>query len=459
MPKPAEVAVADLKLDLNNYRTRPQKNEKDAIKAMITIKSERFWAILESILDVGYLNTENIIVQKDSSGNHIVKEGNRRIAAMKLALGIYKADVFEVPRQYVTRIKDLSEEWKKENSKIVALIFSSSENKAVENIVSLTHGKGDKASRDPWTSVAKARHSRDANKGEEPALDVLEKYLNQARDITPLTKELWAGDYPITVLHELMRKLTPVIGLEKISEFAKKYPAKPIPKKFDELIKEIGERLKGFEDIRTDDDFNLILNRLDLPVPEKAEPENPHNSSSSTGQQRSTSALKKASPKKAIAVSNNDPKFITQTLKKFIVRGDNREKVVALRDEALRLKTIEKYPYSFCFLLRSMFEISGKAYCTESKIPTYSIVKNKKMDKKLIDILKEARKHLITNAEVPKAEEQMLHGAIVELSKPEGLLSVTSLNQLVHNPKFSTSGRDIASIFSQVYPLLEKLNS
>lgn len=457
MPKPAEVAVNTLTLDLNNYRTRPQKTEKAAIKAMITLKSERFWAILDSIIDLGYLNTENIIVQKNTKNQLIVKEGNRRIAALKIALGYYKAEEFDVPKQYITKISTLSRDWKNQNSKVVALIFNSSETEAVDNIVSLTHGKGDKASRDGWTSVAKARHNRDANNGEEPALDVLEKYLETARDITLLTKELWAGDYPITVLQELLRRLTPVLGFQKISEFSKKYPGKSVPKKLDELIREIGERTKGFEHIRDEDSFNLILNQLGLETEIEKNKSSTINPEANNNQPKV--AAKKAPTKKPVAISNTDPKYIIQTLKKFIVRGDNREKVVALRDEALRLKSIELYPYSFCFLLRSMFEISGKAYCKENGINVYKLVNGKKVDNKLIDVLKDARKHIIANSTVPKAVEQQLHGAITELSKPEGLLSVTSLNQLVHNANFSTSGQNIASIFGNVFPLLEQLNS
>ncbi len=459
MPKPAEVEVSTLKLDLNNYRTLPQKNEKDAIKAMITIKSERFWGILESILDVGYLNTENIIVQTNPKDQSIVKEGNRRIAALKLALGLYKTDDFDMPKQYKTRIAELSAVWKKDNSKVVALVFKNSESAAVENIVSLTHGKGDKASRDPWSSVAKARHNRDALKREEPALDVLENYLNSAKDITPLKKELWAGDYPITVLHELIRKLTVVLGFQKTTEFSKKYPGKTIPKNFDDLIKEIGERIMGFEEIRSEDDFNLILNRLGLPIPVSKVDDEKKGGGTSKASTTVSATAKKGAVKKPIAISNTDPKYITQTLKKFIIRGNKREKVVALRDEAIRLKAIEKYPYSFCFLLRSMFEISGKTYCTECGIATYTIVNGKKLDRKLIDVLKDARKHIVANAGVPKAIEQQLHGAITELSKPEGLLSVTSLNQLVHSPNFSTSGQNIASIFGNLFTLLELLNS
>ncbi len=49
--------VKDLSLDLKNYRTIPQKNEKNAIKAMITIKPDRFYAMMKSIIENGFLFT------------------------------------------------------------------------------------------------------------------------------------------------------------------------------------------------------------------------------------------------------------------------------------------------------------------------------------------------------------------------------------------------------------------
>ena len=47
---------------------------------------------------------------------------------------------------------------------------------------------------------------------------------------------------------------------------------------------------------------------------------------------------------------------------------------------------------------------------------------------------------------------------MVELGKPEGILSVTSMNQLVHNPTFSITSGDISSMFGNVFPLLFAMN-
>jgi hypothetical protein len=64
MPTTSLLDVNKLSLDLKNFRTVPQKDEPDAIKAMISIKAEKFYAIMESIIEDGYLPTENIIILK-----------------------------------------------------------------------------------------------------------------------------------------------------------------------------------------------------------------------------------------------------------------------------------------------------------------------------------------------------------------------------------------------------------
>ncbi len=83
MPITKQIQIDKLSLDLKNFRTTPQKNEEDAIRAMISIKPDRFFAVMESIIENGYLITENLIVLKDGA-ILIVKEGNRRVAILKL---------------------------------------------------------------------------------------------------------------------------------------------------------------------------------------------------------------------------------------------------------------------------------------------------------------------------------------------------------------------------------------
>jgi hypothetical protein len=174
MPRRENLPVDSLYLDLNNNRTVHQKNETQAINTMIAVSPDRFWSLLESIINDGYLLTDNIIVLQ-SGDKIIVKEGNRRVAALKIIFNLING--VEIPDFYREKIEKLSDEWKAENKQIPCTIFQKTESQQVERMVSLIHAKGEKAGREKWTAVATARYARDQNKQPEPALDLLENYL------------------------------------------------------------------------------------------------------------------------------------------------------------------------------------------------------------------------------------------------------------------------------------------
>jgi len=149
---------------------------------------------------------------------------------------------------------------------------------------------------------------------------------------------------------------------------------------------------------------------------------------------------------------------VNRILAKFSPVGDGREKIVTLKNEAKKLK-LKYHPHAFCFVLRSMFELSAKAYCKDhAKANGPKSTKADGSEKSLADVLREIVEHL-TQGKSDKAKVKQLHGAIAELAGHNGLLSVTSMNQLVHNPRFSVDEKHICTVFNNIFPLLEDMNS
>ena len=480
MSTTSQLEVKKLKLDLHNFRTIPQKNEIDAIKAMISIKAERFYAIIESILADGYLPTENIIVLKQGR-DYIVKEGNRRIAALKLIHGIYDLEEFDLTSSIINGIKKIDVQWKKANRTVPCTIFDETEADLADKVVTLAHGKGSKASRDDWNAVAHARHNRDAQGKTESGLDLLEKYLKKGRNLTGQQKFRWSGDYPLTVLHEALRKIYAPLGFSTLAALVTKYPKVNNLNELETIILEIGlERIK-FATIRT----TQFPNNFGIP-PLVAPPSTPSlgQPPSSTGTGAGTPSTSTANPPSTSSSSTptssssgppspgtgsgpnagsgtsappayaiNDPKQVIAVLRKFTPRGNNRQKIVTLRDEIKKLK-IQDNPIAFCFLLRSMFEISAKVFAGEHNI---AVNKGNGKEKTLLELLRGITSHL-TNNNANTAQLKVLHGSLTELAKSDGILSVTSMNQLVHNPTFSVAPADICTLFGNIYPLLEAMN-
>lgn len=479
------ISVKDLKLDLANFRTIKQIDEFHAVQAMISISPDYFWGLMDSLIDSGYLPIDNILVQRTGKMQQdmIVKDGNRRIAALKLIHGFLPREGIDIPANISESLVNLTNNWKKLNEKVPCIIYENKDTRIVDRIVTLAHGKAEKAGRDQWKAVARARHNRDVNKNSEPALDILEKFLYHTRELTDQQKERYSGDYPLTVLEEVMKRISSRFNVNNSPELAKQYPLIQYRKALDDIIKDIGTNTIRFENVRNKEDDFAVKYGLP-PVPKAVNPStskettpntssiNDVGSSYSPGTQN---RIKNNSPreqkaadntqnaksvnlsKKPVAVALDDPRIVKRLLRNFIPRGLNREKVVTLRDEALHLKLSDN-PIAFCFLLRSMFEISAKAFCEDHKASGGpSCIKSDGKDRVLVEILRDIVNYL-TKQNTDKEMLKKIHGAIVDLEKPASILSVTSMNQLVHNPSFSVSANDISRLFANIFPLLEIMN-
>jgi len=463
MPKNTQLDVSSLCLDLKNYRTIQQKNEAIAINTMIAIHPEWFWALIDSLLDDGYHPTENIIVL-NIDGKHIVKEGNRRVAALKLIFGIVKG--IELPDVTKKKIEATTDIWKKENEKVPCSVFNESETQSVDKIISLIHAKGERAGRDQWTAVARARYNRDQKNESEPSLDILEKYLKNGKNFSEDQAERWSGDYPISVLVEALQKIFPHLGLKSVTELVKAYPNKN-KSALDKLMFDIGMQKMSFKELRDKQAFFAAKYGITQIVPAAVATVSSQQSYQILPQIKAPASYfppgptSTSLPSKEIikqkAYALNDSHSVSRKLKLFSPRGNGRDKVVTLLKEIKTLK-IEKHPHAFCFLLRSMFEISAKAYCADHNASGGLTPTNKNgFDKRLAELLKEITNHL-TSQNKDNEKMKVLHGSLTELNKPDGLLSVTSMNHLVHNPSFSILPSDICILFGNVFPLLDEMN-
>jgi hypothetical protein len=458
MPTTTSLSVKDLKLDLKNFRTVAQPNEGNAIAALVSINPDWFWALMESLLADGYHPTENILVLTGGkSGTDMeVKEGNRRIAALKLIHGYAGRPSITIPTHIEAMISAVTDKWKNANRLVPCAVYQQSEAEVVDRIVQLTHGKGEKAGRDRWGALPRARHNRDRNGASETGLDLLEKYLKQGQNITPAQKQRWAGQYNLSVLDEAVKRLAPRMGLASSRDLADSYPRIKFRPALEKVLHDIGSEMVGFEEVRTAD-FAVSDG---IPVSTSQASSSTATSGSGQGQGTSGTGARTSSrgASKRKAVSIDDPRAVSRALRKFVPVGNNREKVVKLLEEARNLN-VGKYPLAFCFLLRSMFEISAKAFCQDhAKSGGPLMAKPSGEERKLVEVLRDITKHL-TNNNKDKVMVRALHGAMTDLGNPAGLLSVTSMNQLIHHPRFTVDGRAVSTVFANIFPLLEAINS
>jgi hypothetical protein len=467
MPTTESLPIKSLSVDLKNFRTTPQTDEVSAVRAMISINPDWFWALMESLLEDGYHPTENIIVQK-SGKKFVVREGNRRIGALKLIHGFLADPQIMLPTHIAEKVEKLQTAWKRANKEVPCAVYEDSETDLVDKVVALTHGKGEKAGRDNWNAVARARHNRDKSGASEPALDLLEKYLTKGRNVTTQQAERWSGDYPLSVLDEAIKRMAPRLGFATSRALADAYPRGSKHREvIEKIVSDVGLQALDFGALRSQHkDFAVDRYGLD---PIKLSPKSGEKKSavdtktpidSSKLQAKAPEVnlpISTAKPKKTAAVAVSDPRSVSRALKAFTPKGKGRDKLVTLLEEIRRLK-LDKHAHAFCFLLRSMFEISAKAYCSDhAKTGGPSAVKASGEDRALIDLLRDVVAH-ITKNNTDKQMQRGLYGAITELGNSASILSVTSMNQLVHNPKFSINESHISALFGNIFPLLEEMN-
>jgi hypothetical protein len=116
MPDTLTVPIAQLKLDAENPRLDSfPKSQRDALRTMLTLQSEKLLNLAEDIVEYGSLNpAERTIVTPDSTevGQYVVLEGNRRVAALRLLANPTLADGV-VPERVLGKLKKLHESFQK----------------------------------------------------------------------------------------------------------------------------------------------------------------------------------------------------------------------------------------------------------------------------------------------------------------------------------------------------------
>lgn len=482
-PDVKSVLISELFLDLKNFRTVEQNGEKQAVEAILAT-STKFSGLLRSLVKRGYIPRENVIVIQESENKYQVKEGNRRVAALKLLHGLISVDGLDIPNNLAEQINTYTKDelWKGDNNLVPCAIYQPEDIEEVEEIVDQTHAKGQEAGREPWNAVARAR--RENHKGKsEPAFVLLDKYLKEGYGInlTEHQRLRWGGEYPLTVLEEAMRKISRRLGFANAQELADAYPVVDYREGLEEVIHSIGCKTIGFKHIRNLDPQSDFAAQVGIPtITQSTDGEGVVGDSSSLPEDTkgyeeiddralggSTLGQTQNVPRPGIAnnlqkrrkrvAAISDEATVTRLLEELRPNRLGAEKVETLRLEAKRL-SLHHTPHAFCFVLRSMLEISAKAYCREESISTQS---SPGRDKHLEELLMEVADHLIkpnANTKKDKQMEKDLNSAKCELQKSGSFLSVISLNQLIHHPTFTLTARDIGGAFANIYPLLKHMS-
>lgn len=467
MPQIHYLRVSDLKLDLRNYRIPPTSNELESVHALSTIRSHYFWDLTRSLVEDGYDGTENIIVLR-SGGEDVVREGNRRIGAMKIIHGLLPRGKFDIPNDLNVAIDSVSATWRTDNDRVPCLVYTENDRDAVDRLVQRTHGRGETAGRLKWEPIARARYNRDVNGRAEPALNLLEAYLRDATKISDEQREEWGGEFPITILYEAMQKVAVRYQLAGAADVLTEMEGNPnLAKSLGKIVYDVATGKLETRHLRPP----TWGSEYGLPsIPAAQASTNSLPSASAQGlvtgskqgavvvQLQSSSAVGKAKGAAGSRkmLSLDDPRSVKRELRRFAPRGNSSSKIVTLLEEAKKLN-VASTPICFCFVLRSMFDLSASAYCSKHRLPTFKTTKNGTKEKSLAELLGDASKHLQANSQ-DRATISALRTAGTEITSSQSVLSIPVMNQLVHSGTATITEAHVVSGFHKVFPLLVELN-
>lgn len=470
MPKITPHPVNDLRIDLENYRTLPVTTEIEAVHALISLNPDYFWDLTRSLIASGYDGTENIIALKSGKGGVlIVREGNRRIGSLKLIHGILPSGKFEVPADIEAMLTKLPQSWKTENAEVPCNVYEEKDAEIVKRLVARTHARGETSGRLNWKAIARARYNRNELLGSEPGLDLLEAYLQSAKNISEEDREYWGGEYPLTVLDEALQRIAPRLNFSTAREVVKKALADAsLQKILGKVIHDIGTDTLQTRHLRPSSwGPQYGFPEAPAPVASATAPTSVSGASSAPSSTISAAPLAAvpvaavpvisgASGKTVRTLALGDPKSVRRELRRFVPKGKRSSKVVDLLEEAKQLK-FEKTPICFCFLLRSMFEISVRDYCATYRLPTTEVKKGGTREKSLADLLVDAGAHIVSTTS-DSGIKGKIRTASAEIKSPHSLLSVSVMNALVHSATATITPAHIISGFHKIFPLLVELN-
>lgn len=463
MPTITTHPISLLKIDQQNYRTVSTLTEIEAVHVLIALRPHYFWDLTRSLLENGYDGTENIVVMKTGPKKDlVVREGNRRVGALKIIHGIFPLNDFDVPEDIENAIETLDSQWKTTNAAVPCSVFEEKDADTVKRLVARTHARGETAGRLNWEAVARARYNRNEFGGSEPGLDLLEAYLKTAKKLTEEDRERWGGDYPLTILDEALQKIATRLGIPSargVVDEALKTPA--LQKLLGTIIHDIGTDTLKTRELRSPS-WGPTYKLPVAPTSKSAAPTVPTTLESTVAAGSIPGAPPASTAVPTVAASTttrvlktlslSDPQSVRRELRKLTPKGKSSSKVVDLLFEAKKLK-LEQTPICFCLLLRSMFEISVRDYCSANKIPFNKIKNGKTKEKSLSDLLVDAGNHVISKSSDPTIKG-LIRAASIEIKNPHGVLSIPVMNALVHSPTATITSGHIVVGFHKIFPLL-----
>lgn len=412
------LGIETLHLDLKNPRFPSVESEKDAIEQMLNRIPEKLLRLARDIANNGLNPTTLPAVFSSEDGNNIVKDGNRRITAIKI---LRTPSLVKDPTMK-RKFEKASVKKKDRFSYIDCIVFDSEEE--ADAWVEVNHNdSGDGVGQEKWGTLMKYRDSRNHGK----SVPVLEFYEMATKDT-----DIDENDFPITTFERIVKSkaFRDRTGWElKDGQCDLIIPTENFEKALKEIARDVSSKEFNSRTMNSAKDIeNYLINKGNyFETKEK----------SSFSVQASYTKPKKGKTKRGVRRSTNTviPPEIDWEI------GNAR-----IKDIFNELKTISvnQHPNTVSILLRVFVDLTVKKYEVDNHLP----VKND-LASRINQILDELR----TKGRITEDQKMSVKTAIKNSGNTIGL--ITELNQYVHNYEINPNPEWLVGDFNNLKPFFE----
>lgn len=443
MPTKKDIFVSSLQLDFQNPRIGSCETAIDCLIAIYNNNQTQFDNLIRSIIEVGFLGGEYILVQKSLDGKYIVKEGNRRISALKVLLGDKELSRRRsCPPKLLNYARRFSIENRRKCRKVSCLVFDEShaDQEQLKAEIANRHltGRTNDAKRLAWPTLHTARKERDDYGKNSPALNLMERYFEQY----PEKESEWAATYDLTVLEDFIPHIARFLGYQSKEILVSDYPNPATQEMIDQIISDI--QTKSTEGIsklanRRDNAPNFLSQHYHKPTAslnpiEKPQPTRPAVSVSSSSTVRTSISPRVTRPDPLISSLN-------QLIDHSSSIGLGAIKLCDALKELRCLVKQNKNLIAVAMLLRAVLDYSSQFICIQygKTLPK----KEQRSIKKTLDTIKRS-------GIFPNSDE-----SIVPILQQIIDARIDSLHTFMHSPILSPTRDDVRTQASVVFPVID----
>ncbi len=439
-----DLNLTELLVDPENPRLESQQGSRDALRSLFRTYPQKMLRLAQEITDRGRLSPlEKIGVSEapDHPGRYIVREGNRRIAALMV---LQNPDLVKgvLPRPSTEKLRMLAAKFKSTSAvdTVECEVLSQGE---LSGWIALRHtGENDGAGVVPWGAAERARFLERATGEKSIALQFLDQYREYTQG--DATSEARAKKVPITTLKRLLdstavRERLGISTNEKGIAFSK-YPADENHKWLSRVIDDLAARPKKIT-ARTLNKTDQMLTYLDsfsaheMPNPKRSlrEP---------APVEPVRSAAQPAPPKR----KGGQARLKAWSLRDLKIVPTNARLIDILRE--LQSLPIEKYSNTHAVMLRVLLELATDLYVSNHHVAVPKDIRGKESSLKarvgaVATHLR--REEKLTQAELTATQKTMAS---------DRFFSLATLNQFIHNPHMVPSPSDVTALWKTLGPYL-----